>query len=60
MSKYRKALFAALGGAAGAFATAMQDGQVTAAEWGAIAATAAVAGYAVWQVRNKQETPGQR
>lgn len=58
MSKYRKALFAALTAAGGALATALTDFAVSNDEWGGIVAAAVVAGIAVWRVPNASSASG--
>jgi hypothetical protein len=58
LATIRKAIAAAVTGAAAAIATAAPDG-ITTQEWITIAIAAAVAGYTVWQIPNATATqPG--
>jgi hypothetical protein len=51
----RKALAAAVFGTAGALGTAMLDGNLTGTEAIASAGAGLVAGYAVWQIKNRRD-----
>jgi hypothetical protein len=55
MGRYAKAIIGALVAGAGAWGTAVADGQVTAQEWSGVVAAFLVALGAIWAVPNSDE-----
>jgi len=59
VSKYWKAVVAAVAAGGAALSTAVQDGQVTASEWWAVIGAVVMAAGATWAVPNRGVKDGE-